>query len=163
MVWGVILILIGGLLSLYSTRDQRIQYIPLLGILSFLGLPYTPAAGGWIGLVNAPFNVYSTCYFLVHILLVLGMIRHLFKPGDDYIVLERWIQVVYPLGLLLLIVTHWIIATWGWPGSYTAGVWWASIVPIVVIGAGYYIVAQTNIWETRKELLLNWYSGFQPW
>ena len=130
-------------------------------ILSFLGIPFTPAAGAWIGLVNAPFTLYSVVYFVVHIVLVIGMFRHLFSAKDGYAHMERWIQFVYPLGLLLLIISHWVIATWGWPGSYTAGVWWASIVPIMVLGSGYYLVTQTNFWEDRKVLLINWFENYQ--
>ncbi len=139
LVWGLVLILIGGILGLYSARNNRIQYIPALAILSFVGLPFTPAAGGWVGLVNAPFGVFSLVYFVIHILLILGLAKHLFKPGETYDQLERWIQVIYPAGLLVLIFSHWIIATWGWPGSYTLGVWWASLIPLLVIGGGYYL------------------------
>jgi hypothetical protein len=144
LVLGLVLILMGGLVSLYTRSDARIQFIAAFAILNLLGLPFTPAAGIWTGLVDQPFNIFLPIYFIVHILLILGMVRHLFRSVEPYDHLERWIQVVYPAGLLLLILSHWVIATWGWPGSYTVGVWWASLVPILFIGSGYIIRTRTT-------------------
>jgi len=109
-----------------------------------------------VGLVNTPFSIFTIFYFLIHLVLVLGLIRHLFRPGEPYIHLERWIRVIYPAGLLILVVAQWIIATWGWPGSYTAGVWWASFIPLLLIVAGYFLWTYTMLWEKNKEKILRW-------
>jgi len=156
MVWGLVLILIGGVAGLYSNRDVSIQYIPALAVVGFFGLPFTSAAGGWVGLVGTPFTIFQLFYFIIHILLVLGLARHLFRPGEAYLNMERWVRAVYPAGLVLLIIAHWIIATWAWPGSYTAGVWWASLVPLGLIGSGYYLWVYARIWEKYQERILKW-------
>jgi hypothetical protein len=109
-----------------------------------------------VGLANAPFDIFSIACFLIHITLVVGLIRHLFRQGEPYIQLERWIRVVYPAGLLILIITQWIIATWGWPGSYTAGVWWASLIPVTLIAVGYYLWGNASFRERNKEFILRW-------
>lgn len=156
MVWGLIMILMGSLVGLYTHRDAKVQFIAALAILNFLGLPFTPAAGAWVGLLDQPFSLFHVLYFAIHVLLILGLVKHLFRYGGSFVHLERWIQVVYPAGLMLLILSHWIIATWGWPGSYTAGVWWSSLVPIFLIGIGYFIQSRTRYWEVHADVFTLW-------
>lgn len=144
MVWGLALLLMSGLITLYTHRDAGVQYIAALAVLNFIGLPFTPLAGGWIGLMDQPISLFQPLIVLVHLLLTLGLIRHLFFSGESIFNMERWIQVIYPVGLLLLILSHWMIATVGWPGSYTAGVWWASILPLLLFGGGYFLRLRTN-------------------
>lgn len=154
VIWGLILILIGGVLGLYSSRDARIQYIPVLAVLGILGLPFTPAAGGWLGLADQPVSIFTFFSFAIHLVLVVGLVRHLFKPGEPYASLERWIRVMYPAGLLALILAQWVVATWGWPGSYTAGVWWAGVIPAVLLVLGYFLWTNTAIRERYTERFL---------
>lgn len=126
--WGTALIFVGGLLPLYSARSKSILVIPLLGILGLSGLPFTPAAGGWSGLISAHFGFVDTLFILAHLLLLEGYLRHVFLSGESFKYLEKWVHFVYPLGLSVLISSHWIVGVLGGNNLLTAGVWWAGII-----------------------------------
>lgn len=132
LVWGSTMILSGGLLFLFSARIKRILFIPLLGLIGLTGLPFTPAASGWAGLVVLPFNALDIVLMAAHILLVLGYLRHALHGGDDLANMEPWVHVVYPFGLLLLVSTQWLIGVLGWQGSFTPGTWWAAVASLSI-------------------------------
>jgi hypothetical protein len=127
LAWGVALLLSGGVLFLFSARRARILFIPALGVLALTGLPFTPAASGWTGLLTPPFNFLDSIFLLAMPLLIVGYVRHALRPGDALETLDRWIQVVYPFGLFLVAGTFWVIGVFGWPGSLTVGVWWGAL------------------------------------
>lgn len=130
--WGVALIISGGVLFLYSARE-RLTFIPLgITLLAFSGLPFTPNASGWSGLVIPPINAPDLIFLAAQVLLMAGFIRHASKPGDALAPMERWIQVVYPSGLFLLAGAGWLLAFIGWPQSLTIGTWWASVLAAVL-------------------------------
>jgi len=137
LAWGAVLLLSGGVLFLFSARRIRILFIPALGVLGLTGLPFTPAASGWTGLLTPPFGFLDGIFILAVPLLVLGYVRHALRPGDALEALERWIQVAYPLGLVLVVVTLWLIGVFGWPGSLTIGVWWGSLASAVLAIGGW--------------------------
>jgi hypothetical protein len=113
LVWGVVLIFSGGLLFLYSARNQFLFLLPLLGVLSAITLPFTPtwSAGQFYG---PPFNLWQLFYMITHALLLGGMVRHSLRPGEELGQMERWVWVIYPLGLMLVLVSHYLA---GWLGG----------------------------------------------
>jgi hypothetical protein len=62
------------------------------------------------------------------------------RPRDELYRMERWVHTVYPLGLLFLILGQWFIGVFGWPGSLTVGVWWASAALFLITGLGIVLV-----------------------
>ena len=66
---------------------------------------------------------------------LLGYIRHFLRPGDKPSEVERWTQVAYTIGLFLLAALAWLIGIFGWGGSFTIGVWWASAISIFLAGS----------------------------
>jgi hypothetical protein len=156
VVWGAAFILLGGVLELYSSRDKKLLYIPALAVLGLAGLPFTPAAGGWLGLADQPFSILTVLVFLIHLVLLWGFIRHLFTAGEPFARLDRWVWVSYPAGLLLLLITQWVVFILGWPGSFTAGVWWAGLVPTFVLTGGYFLFTYAPIRRRFEEPFLRW-------
>lgn len=156
IVWSVALILVGGVVFLYTNRDPRPQYIPLIAIIAFTGFPFSPIAGGWSGLVSSPSVIWLIFAFLIHLLLLLGLLKHTFRSGEPYKGLEEWIQAVYPAGLLFMVIGLWTIGAWGWSGSYTFGVWWASLIPIGIVLAGYYLQTRLLDSSERREMIGTW-------
>lgn len=125
--WGAALLLTGGILFFYSAQRRQILFIPILGVLGITGLPFTPAAAGWTGIADLPSGLVTVPFLLSVLLLVWGYLRFvLLRPREELYRLERWVHTVYPVGLFLLILGQWAIAVFGWPGSLTVGVWWAS-------------------------------------
>jgi hypothetical protein len=83
-------------------------------------------------------------YILTLALLMAGYYRKMFLPGDSLDDHERWILLIYPLGLAALGATLVILVIAGWPGSRTTGVWWAGVSAAVFAGAG--VLAGTRDW-----------------
>ena len=126
--WGMALILPGSLLFLYEPRIQRINFLLLFGLVGLLGLPYTPAASGWAGLLGDGFNLWTVFFIIAHGLMVLGYLEHALKPGGEAGALEAWARLVFPLGLILIIQSIVALGLIGWPGAFTPGVWWFGLV-----------------------------------
>jgi hypothetical protein len=153
LAWGVTLLLSGGVLFLFSARRARILFIPALGVLALTGLPFTPAASGWIGLLTPPFNFLDIIFLVAVSLLVIGYVRHALRAEDALEVLDRWIQIVYPFGLMLVVSTLWLIGVFGWTGSLTSGVWWGGLVSAVLAIGGWlwmHLPSRFNIAHARS-------------
>ncbi len=153
LAWGTGLILSGGALFLYTAREGRTIIPPLLSLLALTGLPFTPAASGWSGLIIPPINAPDLIFLIAHVLLVIGFIRHALKPGDRHSAMKRWIQVLYPSGLYLLAIAAWLLAFIGWPDSLTVGNIWASVISfLIVLGFGFwYVRIRPRLPEGRLE------------
>jgi hypothetical protein len=136
MAWGVACILSGSVLFFYSARQRRNLVIPVIGLIGITGLPFTPAASGWSGVIGSPSQAFSPLFLLSVVLLIWGYVRHAQRPREELHRLERWVHTIYPAGLFSLILAHWFIGLFGWPGSRTVGVWWASIITAVLAGLG---------------------------
>jgi hypothetical protein len=138
--WGAALILVGGLISLYSVRDRRIFAAPALGLLALIGLPFTPASNGWSGLLGSRLEFAGILFILSLVGLLLGYVRHLRRPEESLDQMDNWVQTVYPLGLFVLAVAPWVVAILGSSGSLTMGVWWASLVVLLLFAGGVVLI-----------------------
>jgi hypothetical protein len=138
VAWGIVLLLQGGFLFLYSARERYLAFLPVLGVLGMIGLPFTPAASGWAGLFEPGFNIFSVLVYIAQCLQLAGFIRHALRKGDSLAVVDRWAQVVYPTGLFFFMITDVILGIWGWPGSLTSAYAWAGILPI--LGGGIFLL-----------------------
>jgi hypothetical protein len=126
--WGLACLLTGGLLFLSSAKYRGLLIIFFLGVLGITGLPFTPA---WDGthLYAAPINLFLPIFLISQALLLTGYLRHALAASTDLSGSERWIRSVYPLGLGLLPLSHYLIA-WKTPlpvdttGNYAE--WWAG-------------------------------------
>jgi hypothetical protein len=126
--WGMALILPGSLLFLYYPRIQRINFLLLFGLVGLLGLPYTPAASGWSGLMGGGFTIWTFLLIVAQVLMVLGYLEHALKPGGEAGALESWARLVFPLGLILIIQAMITLGLVGWPGAFTPGIWWVALI-----------------------------------
>jgi hypothetical protein len=153
LAWGTALILSGGALFLYTARARLTIIPPILSLLALTGLPFTPTASGWSGLIIPPINAPDLIFLAAHVLLVTGFIRHALKPGDRLSSMERWIQVLYPSGLYLLAIAGWLLAFLGWPQSLTVGNIWASGLSflIALIFGYWYIRIRPRLPEGQLE------------
>jgi hypothetical protein len=102
--WGLSGLLGGGLLFLFSKRNRWVIWLPLVGLMAISALPYTPNWNGAI-LFSGPINVFYIPLLFGHSLLLLGYARHALRTQIEFEEDERWSQIIYPLGLLLLLGT----------------------------------------------------------
>ncbi len=67
-----------------------------------------------------------------------GFFRHALHPGETSLESqEKWVKVIYPTGLLILMVVAFLLGFWGWAGAHTIGLWWLAIVAIL-LAAGFH-------------------------
>ncbi len=164
LAWGTVMILSGGLLFLYSARDIGLLFLPVLSLLAFSGLPFTPAADGWHGLIVFPVNLPDLIFWVVQVLLLMGYMRHMLRSEETLSSMERWIKGIYPFGLLLLPVTAWLAAFLGWSHSFMEidrlG---ASLTAAVVATAGLFGLRWLLPWWARHPERTGWVmAGGRP-
>ena len=144
-VWGLGLLLSGSLLFLFNPPIRRIRFLPLLGLLGFIGLPYTIAASGWVGLLPDTFGFTSVIFILTHAFLVLAISATLsgqtVRSPDSKICTNP-----FPLGLVTLIQTILVIGLVGWPNVLLVGNLVGSLGSLVLVLVG---------------LLVGWRFGFR--
>ena len=118
LAWGLACIFSGGLLFLFSVRNRNLLPLPLFGLLGFLGLPFTPAWGGMQLYASRSFYILPV-FVLAHVLLVSGYIRHAMRPGSLTERSQRWVWVLYPLGLALFPIVQfgWLFQAMRWSGD----------------------------------------------
>jgi hypothetical protein len=105
LAWGLTTLFSGGLIFLASVRSKISLWVTLFGLVGISALPFTPA---WntLALYSQPFYLSMVLYFIAMVLLMWGFAHHAsqlisYQPG-----VERWIKVIYPLGLSLLLIIH---------------------------------------------------------
>jgi hypothetical protein len=138
IAWGLVMVTSGMGLFLYSARNRGLTVLVLLGALALSGLPFTPAASGWAGLVTAPFGLGDLVIILSMALLLAGYVRHSIQPADKFNELDGWVRGIYPIGLVLVILSGWIAALFGLPGREWTEQWLPAVITAVLaIGIGF--------------------------
>lgn len=109
LAWGLAGIFSGGLLFLFSARQRSWLLLPWFGLLGLSGLPFTPAWGGMQLYASLPSLFLVPVFVLAHALLISGYIRHAIRPEPMPERSQRWLWVIYPLGLAILPVLHMVL------------------------------------------------------
>lgn len=157
LAWGLATMLAGGLLFLNARRDRRLNWLFAFGLLGISTLPFSPTWEAAL-LYTSPFQGATLLYLLAHVLFLLGYLRHAFRPGRSLTGVERWIWVIYPLGLATIPLTYFL---WGWwsqpPRSLLLkSAWWTGVLSI---GATILIVALLNYMPKIPQLDLRFFKG----
>ena len=156
LAWAIFSLLSGGLVFSMSLRHKNLLPIAMLGLINLSALPFTAV---WLGTelyrytgaissaIPSPFfYTISIAFLLVHAFLFAGFTRHIFRgiyppqvSLDEHI--ERWVWLLYPLGLIFIIVTHFLIGFWLYPNisnvTYTEWV----MGPLAIVLAGIIVYA----------------------
>ena len=63
-------------------------------------------------------------------LTIAGFIRHALRPGerDSFELQPGWAHVVYPAGILLLIMAQFVLGLIGWNGALQVGAWLQALI-----------------------------------
>ncbi|HKJ28222.1 MAG TPA: hypothetical protein VJ965_11335, partial [Anaerolineales bacterium] len=91
-------------LFLSSSRPKYFLPLGVLGALSLTGLPFTPTFAGMY--MYTPFHFFLIFFPIAHALLLVGFVRHMLRETEPITGVERWVQVIYPAGLVLLPLTY---------------------------------------------------------
>jgi len=160
IAWGTTLLLVGSTIFFNSASRRRNMLLPVLAMIGIAGLPYNPAAVGWVGIAGSgPLSFTIVALFTVA-LLMLGYLRHALRPREELHRMERWIHTVYPAGLFVLIAAHWLIGIIGWPGSLAPGVWWASTASVLIASFGFGLAMLLRQRINRDVIANRWIGHF---
>ena len=97
-------------------------------IICFSGMPYTPNAVGWNGLVSPPYSLKDLLFIIVMLLLIAGAFNHILRTAEKkFSDLEPWMRSVYPLGFLAAVGTHCFIGMFCFDEMFSRGVLPASV------------------------------------
>ncbi len=123
IAWGISIVLTCAPLSLYQIGNGFMNILAILVVVCFSGLPYTPNAFGWTGLVRAPYSFKDLMFILIMMLLIGGALIHILRTeGKRFTELEPWMRSVYPLGLLAAVGTHVFISMFCYEEQFSLGV-----------------------------------------
>jgi hypothetical protein len=133
--WGVMLVLGGGLIFLFSARQRNIIWVPLLSLWGLSALPFSATATAWETGRQLSW-LYIIPFIPAQALLATGVIRHVLHPGESSLEShERWTKFLYPIGLLLMAAIMVLLGVWGWNGAGHIGMVWPALgANILVIG-----------------------------
>lgn len=151
-VWGLALLLSGGLLFAFNPPIRRIRFIPALGLVGLLGLPYTLLASGWEGALGQSFSFISVLVLISHSLLVLGYVRYIVEASGAVTGLEKHARYTYPLGLIIIFQTILLLGLIAWPGVLTLGVWWAGLLSLGISSLAILVMRLTGISDLAQDL-----------
>lgn len=163
MAWGAAALFSGGLIFLFSTRHRNLLPVVLLGLFNFSGLPFSPS---WEGmLLDTPsLPVFTAAFILAHAFLMAGYLRHALGPGAALERAERWVYLIYPLGLLLLPATHFFGFLWlrpllttpaieqSWPAFVSLGI---SAAALAIYQRGFRLPADVTA-SLQSAVSLGW-------
>mgnify|MGYP001557283736 CR=1 FL=1 len=140
ITWSLALLISGTFLSVHSEKNGPHLFYVIALFLSLTGLPFTPTAAGFPGLIVLPFNLLDIFYILVYALLLVGFLQQQIKREGAYNETTGWMQVSYWVGLGSLIVGFWFISVPSIQSSVGLPVWWGSIPSLVLALSGFYLL-----------------------
>jgi hypothetical protein len=124
LVWSIASLLSGGLILSYSLRHRSFIPLIIVGVFNLSVLPFSPT---WQGTalyqsnstgagIRAQFLMFPVSFILIQSILLSGYIRHFLRgvqpaAEDKPQHIERWVWVLYPFGLILIVLAHLLI---GW-------------------------------------------------
>ncbi len=142
LAWGLALVTIGGVFGLATVRPRGIRIVLMVAGLAFSGLPFTPAWPG-VSLYGRPLSLLLPVFLIGQGLLLAGAIKQALRPIAAPSQAERWVWIIYPLGLILLLGVAILSSWWPWPGALGASTGWPTwlaagigAVPTLAAGMG---------------------------
>lgn len=149
--WGCGLILAGGALFLSSEQNKWLTRALLIGAWVVSALPFSLTATGWHSGVIPPLLAWLAWPFLIlaHAMLVAGFVRHSLRTTTRVTVEDQpiWAKNVYPIGIVLLLLTSVLLGLFGWSGTLQIGSWLVALLTSALsIGL---------IWLTPRLRILN--------
>ena len=134
IAWGVVLLLQGGLLFLFSAKGPWLMVFPFLGGVGMSMLPYTPSWSG-ANIFDLSLQPWRGVFFAAHGLLLVGYARHALRERGELRNIIQGISLLYPIGLAVLLGTQFLTGWWVWligGREIPVGGWWQGFVSLAV-------------------------------
>ncbi len=106
---GIAMLLTGALLFLFNVRPIWSMPLLLIGALTISSLPWTPT---WpvVQLYSPPFQPVLVLFLISQAMILTGYIRYSLQTNQKSLGVERWVWALYVWGLVLLILSTFIIS-----------------------------------------------------
>ena len=146
--WSCALILAGAALFLSSANNQWVERALFIGVMGNF-IPAVFAHCNWMGQWRESFWFAIPLLIVAHAMLMTGFIRHIQRPSartnfDDQPI---WAKNVYPIGIVILLLTILMLGFFGWKGILQFGNWIASLsASLLTLGL---------LWLTPRLRILN--------
>ena len=131
-VWGTIVLIGGGSLFLASPRNKWILVLLMFIFFGISGIPGSPTITAWNGLIQGSPIIEIPLIFVTIIGLFYGFIKFSQMSEGSFSNVDRWVKVVFPAGLGIMILTQWIIFIRGLPTSLSFDYWWCGIIVLIL-------------------------------
>jgi hypothetical protein len=149
LAWSIASLLSGGLIFSMSLRHKNLAFITALGVISLSSLPFTPTWQATALYQNSSSPQVSPALFAGAVLFLLiiqasllaGFTRHALRgifPATQRSSgrIERWVWFLYPLGLIFISATHWLIGWMLFPDLNNVPLAEWIMPPLVLVIAG---------------------------
>lgn len=137
LAWGVAAIFAGGLYCLATSRLRGLALLWLVTLVSVSALPFSPTWAG-AGLYALPFQPLLVILLIGQGMFLAGTLRHALQLPPALSGAERWVGVLYLSGLVLLLISHFVVAWISYSatrviGQYQIG-WIETGISMVALG-----------------------------
>lgn len=146
--WSCALVLSGSALFLFSEPNKWLTRALYAGVFTISALPFSLTATGWLS-GGTGFWPTFPILLLSHAMLLAGYIRHAQRTTNRAANENQpiWAKNVYPIGIVLLLITAILLGFYGWEGALQVGSLIPGlIVPLLVFGL---------LWLTPRLRILN--------
>lgn len=146
--WSCALLLAGSALFLFSEPNKWLRRALYAGVFTLSSLPFSVTATGWVSGGTGSWLAFPIL-LLSHAMLLAGYIRHAQRTSTRVANENQpiWGKNVFPIGIMLLLVSAILLGFYGWDGSLQFGnPFIALIVSVLAFGL---------LWLTPRLRILN--------
>jgi hypothetical protein len=176
LAWALVCLFSGGLIFLNSIHVKNMLPFWILGLISLSALPFTPAWNGMqvyndthmVSPATGLLVILALITLITHALLLTGYVRHLSRPQIMPPGMERWVWLIYPLGLGFLLIIFYLVGLWARPAikevSWTG--WGGGAAALVLAGVFWQLrtrqlrLPRSVATVARKILSPGWFYSF---
>ena len=146
--WSVALILAGGALFLTSAQTRWLERALFIGVWAISSIPFSLTAAGWVS-HGSSFWYALPLLLVTHAMLMAGLTRHIQRSSTRMAFDSQtfWARNVYPIGVLILLLTMLGLSFVGWDGALQIGSWY--------LGLSASLLAVGLIWLSPRLRILN--------
>ena len=133
LIWSVSLIVLGGPFLLYKIRSKVLDIIMLILMVLYSGLPFTPVAEAWQGIVLTPASFTDTMLVIAFACMLAGILFLVQKKEPDTTEIhDRWLGTIYPFGFIFSVLSFIMIAHLSWRFLDFSGIPWPPILAMII-------------------------------
>jgi hypothetical protein len=138
---GIVMISIGGAVSVTDPRLKRTNVFLIILMLGMIGLPFTPSNGLWIKSIGMEFGFRVFLYNLALFLVILGVSKNFLNNISRNLSNKKWVDASNSMSPIILMISPWIYLPWNKSLTGTAI---GMIIPGILIG---FILARLVFWK----------------